>query len=64
VEEKCFAAKHKEVRLGDWVYYPKMKICGLVIGLDNQTGFMKVHCFKTMELRWFTKSNFGQYMIL
>ena len=59
-----FAAQHEQASLGDWVYYPKTKLCGLVIGLDNQTGFMQIHCVRTMDLRWMTQSNFGQYKVL
>ena len=59
-----FAAQHPQASIGDWVYYPKTKLCGLVIGIDNQTGFMQVHDFKTMDLRWVTKNNFGQYKVL
>ena len=59
-----FAAQYPQASIGDWVYYPKTKICGLVIGIDNQTGFMQVHDFKTMNLRWVTMNNFGQYKVL
>jgi hypothetical protein len=59
-----FAAQHPQAVLGQWVYYPKTKICGLVIGVDNQTGFMQVHDFKTMKLRWVTMNNFGQYTLV
>ena len=59
-----FAAQHPQASIGDWVYYPKTKICGLVIGIDNQTGFMQLHDFKTMNLRWVTMNNFGQYKVL
>ena len=59
-----FAAQYEQAVLGDWVYYPKTKLCGLVIGLDNQTGFMQIHCFRTMNLRWVTSNNFGQYKVL
>ena len=59
-----FAAQYDQAVLGDWVYYPKTKLCGLVIGLDNQTGFMQIHCFRTMNLRWVTSNNFGQYKVL
>ena len=59
-----FAAQHPQASIGDWVYYPKTKICGLVIGIDSQTGFMQVHDFKTMDLRWVTMNNFGQYKVL
>ena len=59
-----FVAQYDQAVLGDWVYYPKTKLCGLVIGLDNQTGFMQIHCFRTMNLRWVTSNNFGQYKVL
>ena len=59
-----FAAQYEQAGLGDWVYYPKTKLCGLVIGIDNQTGFMQIHCFKTMRLRWLTIHNLGQYKVL
>ena len=59
-----FAAQYNEADIGDWVFYPKTKLCGLVIGLDSQTGFMQVHCFNTMNLRWLTVHNFGQYKVL
>jgi len=59
-----FAAPPQEATVGDWIYYPKTKLCGLVIGLDSQTGFMQVHCFETMNLRWVTTNNFGQYKVL
>jgi hypothetical protein len=25
---------------------------------------MQVHCFRTMNLRWVTSNNFGQYKVL
>lgn len=56
--------QHPQANLGDWVYYPKTKVCGLVIGLDVQTGFMQIHCLKTMNLRWLTLHNFGQYKVI
>jgi hypothetical protein len=56
--------QHTQADIGDWVFYPKTKLCGLVIGLDSQTGFMQVHCFETMNLRWLTVHNFGQYKVL
>ena len=59
-----FAAQYDQAGLGDWVYYPKTKVCGLVIGIDNQTGFMQIHCLRTMNLRWVTTNNFGQYKVL
>ena len=59
-----FEAPPQEATVGDWIYYPKTKLCGLVIGLDSQTGFMQVHCFETMNLRWLTVHNFGQYKVL
>ena len=59
-----FAAQYEQASLGDWVYYPKTKVCGLVIGIDNQTGFMQIHCIRTMNLRWVTTNNFGQYKVL
>ena len=59
-----FAAQHPQASIGDWVYYPKTKLCGLVIGIDNQTGFMQLHDFKSMNLRWVTMNNFGQYKVL
>tara|TARA_A100000172_G_scaffold81156_1_gene73431 strand:- start:7505 stop:7708 length:204 start_codon:yes stop_codon:yes gene_type:complete len=59
-----FAAQFPQATVDEWVYYPKTKLCGLVIGVDNQTGFMQVHCFETMDLRWLTIYNFGQYLVL
>jgi len=56
--------QHPQAKVGDWVLYTKTKLCGLVIGVDNQTGFMQVHCFNTMNLRWLTIHNFGQYKVL
>jgi len=59
-----FANQLPQATLGDWLYYPKTKFCGLVIGIDNQTGFIQIHCFKTMKIKWLQKNNFGQYIIL
>jgi len=62
--EQASGAVYKRAGRGDWVFYPKTKVFGLVIEVDNQTGFMQVHCFKTMKMRWLTVHNFGQYKVV
>ena len=59
-----FAAQFPNAGIDDWIYYPKTKICGLVIGVDKQTSFMQIHVFGTMDLKWVIQSNFGQYKVL
>ena len=59
-----FAMQYLQATIGDWIYYPKTKICGLVIGVDKQTSFMQIHVFNTMDLKWVIQSNFGQYKVL
>lgn len=50
--------------VGDWVYYPKTKVTGLVILIDSTTKFMKIQRLVTMDYKWRTICNFGQYKVL
>jgi|TARA_R110000796_G_scaffold65503_1_gene151274 hypothetical protein len=61
-----WSEKFSQAKQGDWIYYKNYasKITGLVVEVDKKTNFMKVHCFETMNLRWFTRKNIGQYLVL
>jgi len=50
--------------VGDWVYYPKSKVMGLVILIDGKTKFMKIQRLVTMDYQWRNICNFGQYKVL
>ena len=50
--------------VGDWVYYPKSKVMGLVILIDGKTKFMKIQRLITMDYQWRTICNLGQYKVL
>tara|TARA_R110000796_G_scaffold251712_1_gene383776 strand:- start:407 stop:610 length:204 start_codon:yes stop_codon:yes gene_type:complete len=59
-----FSNQFPAAQVGDWVYFSKTKITGLVIELDKKTSGMRVHCFNTMEIRWFVNKNYGHYKVL
>ena len=59
-----FSCQFSIAKVGDWVYFTKTKITGLVIELDEKTSGMRVHCFGTMKIRWFVNQNYGHYKVL
>ena len=59
-----FSTRVPAAKVGDWVYFSKTKITGLVIELDDKTNGMRVHCFGSMRVRWFVNPNYGHYQIL
>ena len=59
-----FSTQFPTAEVGDWVYFSKTKITGLVIELDEQTSGMRVHCFGSMKVRWFVNKNYGHYKVL
>ena len=59
-----FTAQFPTAEVGDWVYFSKTKITGLVIELDEKTSGMRVHCFGSMRVRWFVNKNYGHYKVL
>jgi len=59
-----FTSPYQIAKKDDWVYFPRTKIIGLVISVDRKTNSMRVHCFNSMNLRWFINNNFGQYKVL
>lgn len=59
-----FSARFPTAKVGDWVYFSKTKITGLVIELDGETNGMRVHCFGSMRFRWFVNKNYGHYKVL
>jgi len=59
-----FATQFPTAVVGNWVYFTKTKVTGLVIALDDKTGGMRVHCFGSMRVRWYVNKNYGQYKVL